>query len=122
MSSPKLEGEKPESISQNSFDKPLDNIPTAIQQDAHLITEKGNVITDEGVVLSGTNSDSGASTNPFEDPEVKAYFLEVYESSQYECRHVFDSTVTWTPEEEKAVVRKLDWRGGFQPCEPLCPY
>jgi hypothetical protein len=111
MSAQGPDGEKPESISQNSFDKPLDNIPQGIQQDAELITEKGNVITHEGVILSSNNSDSGASVNPFEDPEVKAYFVEVYEKSKYECRHVFDADLTWTPEEEKAVIRKLDWRG-----------
>ena len=116
MSSPSPDaGEKPESISQNSFDKPLDNIPQAIQQDAELITEKGNVITHEGVILSGNSSDSGVSTNPFEDPEVKAYFVDVYEKSKYECRQVFDAELTWTPEEEKVVIRKLDWRGESEP-------
>jgi hypothetical protein len=104
-------GEKPESISQHSFDKPLDNIPEAIQQDAKLITEKGNVITHEGVIIAANASDSYSSINPFEDPEVKAYYVDVYEKSKYECRHVFDAGLTWTLEEEKAVIRKLDWRG-----------
>jgi hypothetical protein len=104
-------GEKPESISQNSFDEPLDNIPQDIQQDAELITEKGNVITHEGVIINPNDSEYGSSINPFEDPEVKAYYVDVYEKSKYECRHVFDSEFTWTPEEEKAVIRKLDWRG-----------
>ncbi len=49
-------------------------------------------------------------TNPFLDPEVSAHWEGVYEEAQYECRHVFDATLTWTEEEEKRVIRKLDWR------------
>ena len=48
--------------------------------------------------------------NPFADPEVAERYAVLYEKAQYECRHVFDPTMTWTPEEEKAIVRKLDWR------------
>lgn len=48
--------------------------------------------------------------NPFADPEVAERYAMIYEKAQYECRHVFDPTLTWTPEEEKALVRKLDWR------------
>jgi hypothetical protein len=36
----------------------------------------------------------------------------VYEKAQYECRHVLDADLTWTKEEEKKLVRKLDWHGG----------
>lgn len=48
--------------------------------------------------------------NPFLDPDVAAYWTTVYEKSQYECRHVFDPSFTWTAEEEKKLVRRLDWR------------
>jgi hypothetical protein len=48
--------------------------------------------------------------NPFLDPEVAEYWALAYEKSQYECRHVFDPTFTWTEEEEKKLVRRLDWR------------
>lgn len=54
--------------------------------------------------------DSGDGPNPFLDPEVEDYWRTLYEKSQYECRHVFDSNLEWTKEEEKRVVRKLDWR------------
>jgi hypothetical protein len=103
-------GEKLESVSQISFEKAVDT-PQTIKQDAELITEKGNVITKDGVVINTQDSDSGVVTNPFEDPEIKAYFIDVYEKSKYECRHVFDAELTWTREEEKNVIRKLDWRG-----------
>lgn len=48
-------------------------------------------------------------TNPFADPKVAAHWAEVYENAQYECRHVVDPTLEWTPKEEKALVRRLDF-------------
>lgn len=48
--------------------------------------------------------------NPFLDPDVADYWRNVYEKAQYECRHVFDPTLTWSEEEERQLVRKLDWR------------
>jgi hypothetical protein len=97
-------------ISGSVFEKTGD-IPQAIKQDAEVITEKGNVITKDGLVLNAKNPNSDIITNPFEDPEVAEYFVGIYEKSTYECRHVFDPELTWTPEEEKKIVRKLDWRG-----------
>jgi hypothetical protein len=48
--------------------------------------------------------------NPFLDPNVAAHWQQVYDEAEYECRHAFDATLTWTEEEEKRVLRKLDWR------------
>ncbi|KUJ20100.1 MFS general substrate transporter [Mollisia scopiformis] len=48
--------------------------------------------------------------NPFLDPDVAEHWTAVYEQSQYECRHEFDPTFTWSEEEEKRIIRKLDWR------------
>lgn len=48
--------------------------------------------------------------NPFRDPAVAQHWTEVYEKSQYECRHVFDPSLSWTEEEERRLIRKLDWR------------
>jgi hypothetical protein len=60
---------------------------------------------------SESDIDSEAyQTNPFLDPDVAAKWALVYEKSQYECRHVFDPEFTWTKEEEKKLVRRLDWR------------
>lgn len=47
--------------------------------------------------------------NPFADPEVAERYAMIYEKAQYECRHFFDPTFIWTPQEEKILVRKLDW-------------
>lgn len=69
------------------------------------------MITKDGVVVSTEDSDHSLSTNVFQDPEVRAYYVGVYEKAKYECRHVFDADLTWTKEEERKLVRKLDWRG-----------
>ena len=62
--------------------------------------------------LSG--SEEGAldidEKNPFRDPIAAQHWREVYDASQYECRHVYDPSLTWTEEEEKNLIRKLDWR------------
>ncbi|KAI1165988.1 MFS general substrate transporter [Nemania serpens] len=57
-----------------------------------------------------TNERQSLRKNPFTDPRVAAQWKQVYEDCQYECRHVFDPTLEWTAEEEKKLVRKLDWR------------
>ncbi|CZR59009.1 related to putative tartrate transporter [Phialocephala subalpina] len=48
--------------------------------------------------------------NPFLDPDVAEYWAGIYEKSRYECRAEFDPTLTWTEEEERKLVRRLDWR------------
>lgn len=59
---------------------------------------------------SDDSDDESLAKNPFLDPEAAARWKQVYEDAKYECRHVFDPTLTWTEEEEKVLVRKLDWR------------
>ena len=86
-------------------------IPKAALKDAELVTAQGNVITKDGVIISTQDSNQSLPTNIFQDPEVKSYYIDLYEKSKYECRHVFDADLTWTPEEEKRLVRKLDVRG-----------
>lgn len=51
--------------------------------------------------------------NPFADPVVAERYALIYEKAQYECRHVFDPSLTWTAEEERALVWKLDLRVCF---------
>lgn len=61
---------------------------------------------------SSTDSDEEGqafSKNPFLDPDVAAHWSAVYENSRYECRHEFDPSYTWTDQEEKKIVRRLDW-------------
>lgn len=55
-------------------------------------------------------------TNPFLDPDVADHYRALYSASQYECRAVFDPLLTWTSEEERRIVRKLDWRVSLWAC------
>ncbi|KAK6580988.1 hypothetical protein PZA11_006476 [Diplocarpon coronariae] len=54
--------------------------------------------------------------NPFLNPDVAEHWATVYEESQYECRAEFDPTFTWTDEEERKLVRRLDGRVCFWAC------
>ncbi|KAK1756621.1 major facilitator superfamily domain-containing protein [Echria macrotheca] len=60
--------------------------------------------------LSGSEDGYATEKNPFADPATAERWRQVYEKSQYECRHVYDPTLVWTEEEERRLVRKLDWR------------
>lgn len=101
-----------DTVSIQSIEK-SDKPPPAVTQDAQLVTAKGNVITKDGIVFAnhGSSSDSSLNDNIFADPEVRDYYKQVYEDAQYECRHVFDAEAAWSKEEERRVVRKLDWHG-----------
>jgi hypothetical protein len=85
------------------------HIPRAILDDAEVVTAKGNIITKDGQVITTRDSDDSLLKNVFADPEVKAFYIGVYEKAQYECRHVFDADLEWTEQEERKLVRKLDW-------------
>lgn len=108
---PNISDDGSDYVSQTPSEKgSINKLPQALVQDAELVTKEGNVITKDGVI-STRDSDASLSTNVFSDPEVKAYYIAVYEKAKYECRHVFDADLTWTKEEEKKLVRKLDWHG-----------
>ncbi|KAJ4356514.1 uncharacterized protein N0V89_004548 [Didymosphaeria variabile] len=105
-----------DTVSIQSIEKPGNKPPQGIAKDAELVTARGNVISKDGVVFSSNDSDDSLSGNIFADPEVAAYYKDVYGKAKYECRHVFDPTATWTDEEEKRVIRKLDLRVCFWAC------
>lgn len=81
-----------------------------------LVTKTGNIITEDGqVIINHRNSDNSLyneelSRNVFKDPDVAKHYREIYEKSQYEGRFAFDPDFEWTPEEEKAVRKKLEWK------------
>lgn len=54
--------------------------------------------------------------NPFKDPTVAQFYSDLYEKTQYECREAFDPHLSWSEEEEKKLVRKLDLRVTFTAC------
>jgi len=99
------------SIGSESREKDITEVVTKdVLESAEVVTERGNVVTKDGIVVSARDSDSSLSTNPFLDPEIEAHFIAVYEGAKYESRHVFDASLTWSKEEEKKLIRKLDWR------------
>lgn len=59
--------------------------------------------------LSGSGWEDDKSHNPFADPVAAEHWQQVYENAQYEARHVFEPDLTWSKEEERKVVCKLDW-------------
>lgn len=102
---------------------------TIAKSEIALETESNSVAgTKENTViqsseLSGSEEEGldNFGDNVFKDPAVAQHWREVYEKSTYECRHVFDPSLTWSEEEEKRLVRKLDWRVclwavGHPPC------
>ena len=79
------------------------DLSTATHQDA---TSTGS----SGDVERAANDLGSDGEHAFSDPKVAEYWRGVYENAKYECRHRFDPSATWTPEEEARVVRKTDLR------------
>ncbi|KAF5529971.1 permease [Fusarium phyllophilum] len=59
---------------------------------------------------SGDETANSSLEHPFSDPEIADRWRKVYENAQYENRHRFDPSFTWTAQEEKKLVRKIDFR------------
>ncbi|KAF7867374.1 hypothetical protein EAF04_005457 [Stromatinia cepivora] len=79
------------------------------------VTTFGDPLPAKNATFASTISDSDEdglafAKNPFLDPDVAEQWTRIYEKSQYECRHVFDPSFSWTEEEERRLVRRLDWR------------
>lgn len=49
----------------------------------------------------------------FSNPATAQYWRDRYEDAKYEGRHRFDPSYTWTAEEEKKLIRRLDFRITF---------
>ncbi|KAJ6157777.1 pantothenate transporter [Penicillium chermesinum] len=78
------------------------------------VVEIGETVAEERKRSYGTveelDGESTDSNNPFLDPDAAEHWRGVYDKAQYECRDVFDPAFTWSPEEERRLLRKLDWR------------
>ncbi len=64
-------------------------------------------VRSEDLVVGDYGSDSN---HVFSEPKVADYWRGVYEKAQYEGRHRFDPTLTWSADEEKKLRRKVDLR------------
>ncbi|ODQ67693.1 MFS general substrate transporter [Nadsonia fulvescens var. elongata DSM 6958] len=94
--------ESEQSLNKNFLNRTLFN-------EAKLLTDAGNVIAGDGQIILNQKFEK-ENENIFKDPQVAKFFENLYEESQYECRSEFDPDFEWTKEEEKKLLRKLDWR------------
>lgn len=86
---------------------------TSLKQSSTSAVAVSDSIPEERKRAYGTvelDGESVDSDNPFLDPDVADHWRNVYEQAQYECRHVFDPSLTWSPEEERRLIWKVDWR------------
>lgn len=74
----------------------------------------GNVATSDETIDSSSSEhedidgDYGSYSNhTFSDPKIAAYWRGIYETAQYEGRHRFDPSLTWSAAEEKRLKRKV---------------
>ncbi|KAK6198066.1 putative allantoate permease [Scheffersomyces amazonensis] len=88
-----------------------------------VVSPKVTESKDEKKALDSTDIESTTSSistndsnNPFLDPVVAEHYRSVYENAKYECRGAFDPHFVWEPEEEKRILRKLDFRVAFSAC------
>lgn len=82
--------------------------------DVLLDKDKTNVREEETFLTDGESVAS--RSNPFLDPATAEYYTKVYEDCEYECRSAFDPGLEWTEDEERRIVRKLDWRVALTAC------
>jgi hypothetical protein len=91
--------------------------PSTTNVDDKVLYEETTTFSDpipksEAFATATSDSDEDGEAirkNPFLDPDVADHWSTVYEKSKYECRAQFDPGFTWTEEEEKKLVRRLDW-------------
>lgn len=87
-----------------------DQSESARSNEQSIAKSESNVACNSKHSSGSDDDDPNVDKNPFEDPDVAERWIATYEESKYECRHVFDPTITWSEEEEKKVIRKLDFR------------
>lgn len=100
-----------------------DTTSTDNQSETSPLKEHGSPLYDGELSDNGLTSlhDDTKSTNPFADSAVAERWRKVYEDADYECRHVFEPDLTWSQEEERKVVQKLDWHVClWAVCKPSC--
>lgn len=88
--------------------------PSTTKIDDKILYEETTTFSDplpnSATVASDSDEDGEAyRKNPFLDLDVAEHWSNIYEKSRYECRAEFDPKFIWTEEEEKKLVRRLDW-------------
>ncbi|QEL63475.1 hypothetical protein SBP28_005430 [Candidozyma auris] len=83
------------------------------------VSTKDEKKTDVDVDVVSVDTESQTeklAANPFKDPVVAEYYRDLYERVHYESRSAFDPDFEWEPEEEKKLIRKLDYRVAIAAC------
>jgi hypothetical protein len=94
--------------------------PTLDEKATHSLSTAAKNTGNDAAASSGPDSDSqdggsedgygSSEDHVFSKANVATYWRGVYERAGYENRHRFDPHYVWTAEEEKKLVRKIDWR------------
>jgi sugar phosphate permease len=63
--------------------------------------------------ISEEDSAPLSKSHVFEDPTVAKYYNELYHQTKYEGRNHFDPKLEWTKAEERALLKKTEWRVTF---------
>ncbi|KAK6465486.1 allantoate permease [Scheffersomyces coipomensis] len=79
-----------------------------IQKKASDLSTSIQLITSDNDSLINEEDEEEDSSNPFIDTKLSDYYSRVYETSQYECRHLFDPNFNWSKHQDKIIVHKLD--------------
>ncbi|KAI0905304.1 major facilitator superfamily domain-containing protein [Ustulina deusta] len=89
---------------------PTTSQPIVRSASSSSLDDKGVVSIRSSARSLPSEEDLSLKINPFADPRAATQWKQTYDDCEYECRHVFDATLDWTEEEEKKIIRKLDWR------------
>ncbi|KAH7324436.1 major facilitator superfamily domain-containing protein [Stachybotrys elegans] len=76
-------------------------------------SDSASVRDEPPVVAPSVQSEDGygsSSDHAFSDPVNADHWRKVYDQANYENRHRFDPQYTWTAQEEKKLLRKIDLR------------
>lgn len=86
----------------------------AVEHSTTLDPEKINATADPAAETESQSGDDLDGPNSrkhvFSDPLAAEHWRNIYEKAGYENRHRFDPDFTWTAEDERKLVRKVDLR------------
>ncbi|CRK23906.1 hypothetical protein BN1723_003054 [Verticillium longisporum] len=91
-------------------DSPTEKRRLEEMQDDKLGSSPADSLTDEESRPARKGHYGSTEDHVFSDASVADYWRKVYEQAGYENRHRFDPTLEWTAEEERKLVKKIDWR------------
>ncbi|VVT57666.1 uncharacterized protein SAPINGB_P005809 [Magnusiomyces paraingens] len=98
----------------SSDDELANNVNKSKSIDPYIQTEED--YDNESGKKKGRHPFYGGKDHIFTDPVVADHYRELYEKSTYEGRNHFDPDFTWTPEQERKLLWKIEFRACFWAC------